>query len=53
MANILQPKGTSQKFANMLASAVEDHFNKHGTTFDKLTKIALEGEGTIEHRVNR
>jgi hypothetical protein len=48
-----QPTGTSLKFTNMLASAVEDHCSKHGAVLDKLTKIVLEGEGTIEQRVNR
>ncbi|KAF8583529.1 hypothetical protein K439DRAFT_1634370 [Ramaria rubella] len=47
-----EPTGTSQKFANMLASAVENYFIKHDGTLEKLTKIVLEGEGTIERRVN-
>ncbi|KAF8492685.1 hypothetical protein JB92DRAFT_1227350 [Gautieria morchelliformis] len=47
-----EPTGTSRKFGNMLASAVEDYADRHGTVLDKLTKIVLEGEGTIERRVN-
>jgi len=47
-----QPTGTSTKFANMMGDAVEEYFEQHGCELEKLTKIILEGEGTIEQRVN-
>ena len=50
---ILQPTGTSTKFANMMHSAVEKFAEDHGVQFDQVTKIPLEGEGKIERRVQK
>jgi len=50
---IEQPTGTSSKFANMMATAVEEFALNHGHSFDRITKIPLEGEGKITHRVQK
>ncbi|KIJ30480.1 hypothetical protein M422DRAFT_36545, partial [Sphaerobolus stellatus SS14] len=47
-----EPTGTSTKFATMMANAVQEYFEQRGIELEKVTKIILEGEGTIEHRVN-
>lgn len=46
-----QPTGTSIKFANHGASAIERWAEKHGFQCD-IEKIALEGEGKIAERVD-
>lgn len=48
-----QPTGTSSKFANLMAQAIEGFQVEHNVTLDKITKIPLEGEGTINGRVEK
>lgn len=48
-----EPTGTSTKLANMMAQALKEFENEHGTQFEKVTKIPLEGEGTVKHRVEK
>ena len=50
---VLKPTGTSKKFANMMALALRMFSEKYGVEFEKITKIPLEGEGKIKHRVDR
>ena len=47
----IQPTGTSTKFANMTEQALQQFKDKYGLKFDKITKILLEGDGTIDKRV--
>jgi len=49
----IQPTGTSTKFANMTEQALQQFEDKYGVKFDKITKIPLEGDGTIDKRVER
>lgn len=53
MRVIGEPTGTSSKFANMMGQAVRKFFDDKGIDDIRLTLIPLEGEGTIEHRVDR
>ncbi|TFK32756.1 hypothetical protein BDQ12DRAFT_692058 [Crucibulum laeve] len=48
-----EPTGTSGKFVNMMVQALEEFEATHGVKLEKITKIPLEGEGTIERRVER
>jgi hypothetical protein len=48
-----EPTGTSSKFANMMGQAVRKFFDEKGVDDIRLTLIPLEGEGTIEHRIDR
>ncbi|GLB45672.1 hypothetical protein LshimejAT787_2600050 [Lyophyllum shimeji] len=48
-----EPTGTSLKFANMMCQALEEFQEQHGVKLEQITKIPLEGEGTIEGRVAR
>ncbi|RSH93126.1 hypothetical protein EHS25_007479 [Saitozyma podzolica] len=48
-----EPTGTSVKFANMMGSAVKKFFEDKGVTDIRLTLMPLEGEGTIDHRVDK
>ncbi|KAF9553354.1 hypothetical protein CPC08DRAFT_822347 [Agrocybe pediades] len=48
-----EPTGTSTKFANMMEQALEEFVAEHGVSLEKITKIPLEGDGTIEKRVER
>ncbi|KAJ3836887.1 hypothetical protein F5878DRAFT_540474 [Lentinula raphanica] len=48
-----EPTGTSPKFVNMMEQALEEFQSTHGVKFDKVTKIPLEGEGTIDRRVEK
>ncbi|BEI80958.1 hypothetical protein CcaverHIS002_0201180 [Cutaneotrichosporon cavernicola] len=50
-----EPTGTSTKFANMMGEAVRKFFKERDVDEHdiRLTLIPLEGEGTIEHRVDR
>ncbi|KAJ3741327.1 hypothetical protein DFH05DRAFT_1403763 [Lentinula detonsa] len=48
-----EPTGTSPKFVNMMEQALENFQSAHGVQFDKVTKIPLEGEGTIDRRVEK
>jgi hypothetical protein len=47
-----EPTGTSTKFANMMGAAVQAFFKDKGVDDIRLTLMPLEGEGTIEHRVD-
>ncbi|TFK24144.1 hypothetical protein FA15DRAFT_431601 [Coprinopsis marcescibilis] len=46
-----EPTGTSSKFANMMEQALHEFEEEHGVQLEKITKIPLEGEGTIQRRV--
>ena len=48
-----EPTGTSPKFAAMMESAVLEFMDKHGVTLEKVTNMPLEGDGTIERRVEK
>ncbi|KAI0061334.1 hypothetical protein BV25DRAFT_1886938 [Artomyces pyxidatus] len=48
-----EPTGTSSKFVNMMCQALDVFQEQHGVRFDKITQIPLEGEGTINSRVNK
>ena len=50
-----EPTGTSVKFASMMAAAVKAFMRDKGVGEDELrvTSMPLEGEGTIEHRVDK
>lgn len=48
-----KPTGTSGKFVDMMLQALDDFQDKHDVRFKKITKIPLEGEGTINKRVDR
>ena len=51
--NFIQPTGTSTKFVNMTERALQHFEDQHGVKFEKITKIPLEGDGTIDKRVER
>ncbi|KNZ76175.1 hypothetical protein J132_11294 [Termitomyces sp. J132] len=46
-----EPTGTSSKFVNMTVQALEEFQEANGVKLEKITKVPLEGEGTIEGRV--
>ncbi|KAK8849822.1 hypothetical protein IAR55_005158 [Kwoniella newhampshirensis] len=48
-----EPTGTSVKFANMMGQAVKQFFLEKGVEDLRLTLMPLEGEGTIDSRVDR
>lgn len=48
-----EPTGTSPKFAAMMETAVLEFMEGKGVKLEKLTTMPLEGEGTIEQRVDR
>ncbi|KAG1800582.1 hypothetical protein EV424DRAFT_1474831 [Suillus variegatus] len=48
-----EPTGTSLKFVNMAVQALEEFQDKHEVKLSKITKIPLEGEGTISRRVDK
>lgn len=49
-----EPTGTSQKFANMMGAAVKSFFAEQGMEEEiRLTLMPLEGEGTIDARVDK
>ncbi|KAL0580872.1 hypothetical protein V5O48_001164 [Marasmius crinis-equi] len=48
-----EPTGTSAKFVNMMVQALEEFQEVHGVKLEKVTKIPLEGEGTIDRRVEK
>jgi len=37
----------------MMEQALEEFVEEHGVSLEKVTKIPLEGDGTIEKRVER
>jgi hypothetical protein len=49
----LQPTGTSNKFVTMMCQALELFQEQHKVQLERVTQIALEGEGTISKRVER
>ena len=51
--NFIQPTGTSTKFVNMTERALQHFEDEHGVKLEKITKIPLEGDGTIDKRVER
>ncbi|KAF5353251.1 hypothetical protein D9756_007776 [Leucocoprinus leucothites] len=48
-----EPTGTSSKFVNMMVQALDSFQEEHGVSLDKITEIPLEGEGTIDRRVDK
>ncbi|KAL0068380.1 hypothetical protein AAF712_004458 [Marasmius tenuissimus] len=48
-----EPTGTSPKFVNMMVQALEEFQEVHGVKLEKITTIPLEGEGTIDRRVEK
>jgi hypothetical protein len=50
---LVQPTGTSSKFVNGIAEALDLFQEEHKVRLEKVTKIPLEGEGTINRRVER
>ena len=53
LPNLIQPTGTSTKFVNMTERALHLFEIEHGVKLEKITKIPLEGDGTIDKRVER
>ena len=51
--NFIQPTGTSTKFVNMTERALHHFEDEHGVKLEKITKIPLEGDGTIDQRVEK
>jgi hypothetical protein len=50
---VVQPTGTSSKFVTMMCRALEAFQEQHKVRFKKVTQIPLEGEGTINKRVEK
>jgi hypothetical protein len=50
---VVQPTGTSSKFVTMMCRALEAFQEQHNVQFEKVTQIPLEGEGTINKRVEK
>ena len=48
-----EPTGTSIKFATMMGQAVKAFFDEKQVDDLRLTLMPLEGEGTIDHRVDK
>ncbi|OAX40788.1 hypothetical protein K503DRAFT_791177 [Rhizopogon vinicolor AM-OR11-026] len=48
-----EPTGTSSKFVNMAVQALEEFQDMHNVKLSKITKIPLEGQGTINGRVDK
>ncbi|KZT51281.1 hypothetical protein CALCODRAFT_145928 [Calocera cornea HHB12733] len=48
-----EPTGTSAKFVQMQRDALVDYLQKHDIQLDQLTEIPLEGEGTIQSRLDK
>ncbi|OJA21687.1 hypothetical protein AZE42_08662 [Rhizopogon vesiculosus] len=48
-----EPTGTSSKFVNMAVQALEELQDMHNVKLSKITKIPLEGQGTINGRVDK
>lgn len=49
----IQPTGTSDKFVNMMVQALENFQRDYEVSLESITRIPLEGEGTIERRVEK
>ena len=43
----------SKKFADMMESTIKDYASKHNLALESIVKIPLEGEGSIEARVDK
>lgn len=50
---LAQPTGTSSKLVSGIVDALDLFQEEHEVKLDKVTKIPLEGEGTINRRVER
>ncbi|KAJ7102104.1 hypothetical protein B0H15DRAFT_311750 [Mycena belliarum] len=48
-----EPTGTSTKFVNMMVEALEQFQASYNVSLEKITRIPLEGEGTIDRRVEK
>ena len=48
--NFIQPTGTSTKFDNMTERALQHFEDEHGVKLEKIAKIPLEGDDTIDKR---
>ncbi|KAL0953078.1 hypothetical protein HGRIS_007278 [Hohenbuehelia grisea] len=48
-----EPTGTSGKFVSMMVQALDEFQEQHNVHLEKITKIPLEGEGTIDRRVEK
>ncbi|KAF7339796.1 hypothetical protein MVEN_01896100 [Mycena venus] len=48
-----EPTGTSTKFSNMMVTALEEFQSTYNVSLEKITRIPLEGEGTIDRRVDK
>ncbi|TFY54945.1 hypothetical protein EVG20_g9498, partial [Dentipellis fragilis] len=48
-----EPTGTSSKFVTMMCQALDEFQRKHGVKLEQVTRIPLEGEGTINKRVDK
>ncbi|KZO92434.1 hypothetical protein CALVIDRAFT_601440 [Calocera viscosa TUFC12733] len=48
-----EPTGTSAKFVQMQRDALVDYLQKHDIQLEQMTEIPLEGEGTIQSRLDR
>lgn len=48
-----EPTGTSTKLANMMVEALDAFQEAHGVKFKKVSNIPLEGEGTINRRLDK
>ena len=47
-----KPTGTSVRFADLAANAIHEHVSRHGYSVQSVEKIALEGEGRINERID-
>ena len=48
-----QLPSSSSKFVDLTCTALENFEEEHGFKFKKITRIPLEGDGTIERKVAR
>lgn len=48
-----EPTGTSVKFANMMSEAVKKFFAEKNMNDIEITLMPLEGDGIIDHRVDK
>lgn len=49
----LQPRFSSPALANMMAKSIEEFCDEHLVKIEKITKIPLHGDGTIQDRVDQ
>jgi hypothetical protein len=50
---LTQGLGSSKKFADMMEAAIKNYASKHNLVLESIVKIPLEGEGSIDTRVDR